>query len=168
MNPIDPHLKIKAIQKLLNNNQISKIKKFQNKISQIQGNNASMGILLNSVKNQVIDQIEELSTRTGVLGITEIPIPQKEHDVFSNTLIHRIGGQAYFELISTSIKNTFSNLTSKLFSVDNPSNKMSDFIFNQTSLNLQKTINKNSIIEIILAIIIGTFTFVSVKSFFGL
>ena len=141
--------------------------KFHNQISQVQGNYASMGILLNSVKNQVIDQIEELSSRKGVLGTTEISIPQKEHNMFSKTLIHRVQDQAYFELISTMIKNNFSNIATKLTSVDNPTNNMTNFIFNQTSHNLQKTIKKNSIIEIILAFVIGTFTFVSIREFFG-
>jgi hypothetical protein len=116
-----------------------------------------MGILLDSVKNNVIDQIDELSLRKGVLGITEIPIPQKEHNWFSSTLINRVGGQAYVQLISTMIKNNFLSISKKLSSVDSPTNKMTSFINNQTSIKLQKTVNTSSIIQIIHASIIALY-----------
>ena len=134
----------------------------------MQGNYASLGILLEYIKNNVIDQINELASRKGIFGATEIPIPQKKFDMFSTTLINRVGDQAYFELIAKGIYNNFSTISEKLTSSNSPTNQMANFIYNQTSYDLQQTIKKNSIIEILLAIVIGAFTFVSVKGFFGL
>lgn len=157
----------KQIQHMLNENNTSQITDFQNGISALQGNYASMGILLNSTKNKVIDQIDEMSSRRGIFGISEIPIPPKP-DNFAGVLINRVGEQAYFELVANMIKNHFSAIAEKLDSTDKPINKMTDYIYNQTSLKLQKTVQTNSIIEILLAIVIGIFTFVSVKGFFGI
>jgi len=155
------------IQNMLNNNNISNITDIQNKMAKIQGNYASMGMLLDSVKNQVIDQIDELSSRKGIFGISEIPIPQKSQDLFANTLMNRVGDKAYFELVAGTIKNSFSSIAEKLGSADRPTNIMTNFIYNQSSLKLQKTVKTNSVIEIILAVVIGIFTFVSIRDFFG-
>jgi len=147
------------IQKSLNENQVSEIEKHREKITKFQGSYAGMGILLESIKQRVIDLIEELSTNVGIFGKNEIPIPQKGgNPLFEDTLTNRVGDLAYFQLISTMIKNKFNSLTKKLESIHNPINQMTNFIYNQTSHNLQRKISLNSIIQIVLIAVIGTFT----------
>ena len=160
-------LQRKQIQNMLNENNMSKITDFQDKIAVLQGNYASMGLLWSHVKNQVSNQIEELTSRKNKLGMPQIPIPQKYQNIFTGIFTDRIGRQVYFELVANRIKNRFATTTEKLDSTDNPINRMTGFLYNSSSLKLQKAIKINSKINIGLAILIGSLAVISVRDFFG-
>ena len=159
-------LQREQIQNMLNGNNMSKITDFQDKIAALQGKHASMGLLLNYVNSQVADRIDELISRKGMFGIRQTPIPPKLSDPYAGVLINRVGRQAYFELVAGRIKTSFATTAKKLDSVDNPINKMTGFLYNQSSLKLQKAGNVNSRRNIILVITIGSFAVISVRDFF--
>ena len=161
------YLQREQIQNMLNEGNMSKIADFQDKIAMLQGHYASMGLLLSHVKNQVSDQIENLASMKHKLRIPQIPIPQKHLDPFTRIFINRVEGQAYFELVAGRIKNIFDTTAEKLDSVDNPTNRMTNFLYNHTSLKLQKTVNTNSKIGIILATLVSFLAIISVRDFFG-
>ena len=154
------------IQILLNENNMRDIINLQDQLARLQGNYASMGLLLNYVQNQIINPIRELSSRKGMFGIIQTPIPQKSDDLFSFVFNNRNRNQAYFELIGNRIINECDEIADKLSSVDNPTNRMNGFLYNQSNLKLQNTINKNSWINIGLTIIIGVFAGISAITLF--
>ena len=69
-------------------------------------------------------------------------------------------------LLLTKFKIMFQAIRQKLDAVDNPANRMSGFLYNQTSLKLQKSIYINTKIDIILAVVVSIFAGVSVIDFF--
>ena len=146
--------KREKIQSMLNTNNIQNITILQPDIAILQGHFASMALLLSAVKNQIIEPITDLSTRTGLIGTYQIPIPQNSLP-FAHVLGNRIGNPAYFELVASRIKNNFDTIAEKLMSIDNPTNRMNNFLYNQNNLKLQKAINKNSSISLALSFIIG-------------
>ena len=162
------------IQDMLNEKNILQISDSQNKLAMLLGDFASMGLLVSYVNNQIADQIDELASKKGMFGIQQTPIPQKNHDLFTNVFTNRTGQQAYFELVANKIQNNFSAIRQKLDAADNPANRMSSFLYNlssflynQTSLKLQKSIYTNTRIDTILAVVISIFAGVSVIDFFG-
>ena len=156
----------KQFQNMLDESNMSKITDLQDPIAVLQGKYANMGLLCSHVKNQVSNQIEELTSRKSKLGMPQIPIPQKYQNIFTEVLTNRVGGQGYFELVAGRINNSFTTTAEKLDSVDNPINRMTGFLYNQSSLKLQKAGNTYSKKNIILAIAIGSFVVISIRDFF--
>ena len=150
------------IQNLLNENNMNKTTHLHDRIAKFQGHLATMGLLLSNVRNQIIVPVVELYSRNNSLGVYQIPIPQRINDPFSHFFNQRVENQVYFKHIGKRIKNDLDTIAEKLSSVENPTNRMNNFLYNQTNLELQNRIKLNSKINIVLSIVIGIFAGISI------
>lgn len=150
------------IQRLINTDPSVDLKDRYEDISSIQWSFSSINSIMKNTKFYTYELINEISTNFGIFGETEIPIrPSRRFDGFPDTLLTRTGNRGHLEHIAFNIKNNFERIMEKLEILEESITKMNNVTHQRISHSLQKTLSRNSKIQIGFATIIVAATIIS-------